>query len=366
MTYLFLTILVVLLHKFLNGSRWILAWTPLLMVVWVNSHGGFLAGIGIYGAVAGIEWLRGLITGEKHGWTLMIFFLLSCLATLINPEGYKLHAFLYQSLSLPRDIGEWNPVPLFDTSYLAYKTLCLMFLVSLIFPGRKRIWEIAIIVLAVVYGFKHQRHTLLAAIVMTPYLSLKLAGFVNHLNFRSITSRLTTPSHVILQISILLFAAGQIYTGSQPYQLNDFKIMVEPRHYPVHAVRFMKDNGINGNIAVPFDWGEYLIWKLPKSRVSIDGRFRTAYPEKVIQQNKVFTEGQPGWQDLLREADIVMTRQFFPNEKLLDGNTDWLLIYNDGLVRIYIRKTDPPGPIESRHYNKELIDDESPVSIAFP
>lgn len=369
MTYLFLTILVFILHKFFEGNRRILIWTPFLMTLWVNCHGGFLAGIGIYGAVAGTEWARGFFTGEKHGRTLMGYFLLSCLATLVNPHGAELLVFLYQSLSLPRTITEWDPVPLFDTSFAAYKILCLLFLATLFLRGRKRLWEILIIILTIVYGFKHQRHTLLAAIVMTPYLSLQLADLVNGFNKRRIDSRLTAPSHAILLAALVIFSALQIHDGVLPYRYHHFKIKVEPRNYPVYAVRFLMDNRINGNIVAPFEWGEYLIWKLPLSRVAIDGRFRTAYPEKVIELNQKFMEGRPGWLELLEgyPTEIVITRNVFKTARLLEeGRDDWLKIYQDIIASVYIRKTTPPSPLESRYRNNELIEDKSIVAFEFP
>ncbi len=63
-----------------------------------------------------------------------------------------------------------------------------------------------------------------------------------------------------------------------------FNIIVNPNIFPVYAVKFLKDNNVKGNILVPFDWGEYAIWKLyPDNRVSIDGRFDTVYPIDVIK-----------------------------------------------------------------------------------
>ena len=45
-----------------SSSKWLLA-LPVLMVIWVNLHGGFLVGfilIGIFAADASIRWIRAL------------------------------------------------------------------------------------------------------------------------------------------------------------------------------------------------------------------------------------------------------------------------------------------------------------------
>jgi hypothetical protein len=43
--------------------------------------------------------------------------------------------------------------------------------------------------------------------------------------------------------------------------------------FPVKAVALLKQSNVAGNMAVHFDWGEYVLWHLgPQIKVSIDGR----------------------------------------------------------------------------------------------
>src|SRR5262249_2098100 len=52
-------------------------------------------------------------------------------------------------------------------------------------------------------------------------------------------------------------------------------IRIEPYYFafPARAVALLKRSGVSGNVAVPFDWGEYVIWHLGREvKVSIDGR----------------------------------------------------------------------------------------------
>ncbi len=367
-TFLFLTLLVFLLQKFFDGNHKVLAWSPLLMLFWVNCHGGVVAGMGLYGMVAGIEWVRCFFTKEKHGKLLMGYFALSCLALLLHPQGYQLWIFFYESLTLPRAIGEWNPVPLYGTHYWQLKILAALFAVSLLFPGRKRLWEIAIILLTLVYGFKHQRHAVLAAIVLTPYLPIQLAQLLKKFPVKEKLERLSSPVHLIMQAGLVLFIGLNLFGGISKYRINDYKILVEPGVYPTYAAQFMEANRINGNILVPFDWGEYLIWKRPKSKVSIDGRFRTAYPEHIIRQNLAFSAGQAEGMALLEQhpTDIVMVRKKDPNRELMEKGPNWLKIYEDPVAKIFIRKSNPPGPLEERLSSRTLIDPKDPPPMDFP
>jgi hypothetical protein len=341
LTFLFLTLLVVQLQQFFDGNLKALAWSPLLMLVWANCHGGVVAGIGIFGAVAAVEGGRCLYTGEKHGRILLGYFTLSCLALLVNPEGYKLWVFFFESLSVPRDIGEWNPVPLSGTGFLEFKILTALFVASLFVPGRKRLWEVLIIGLAIIYGFKHQRHTVLAAIVMIPYLPLKMAEFSRRFHIQETLDGLSTQVSMVLKSAIVILTVGHLFVGLSKYQTSDFKILVEPGRYPTYAAQFLLANGINGNALVPFDWGEYFIWKLPESRVSVDGRFRTVYPDKILRQHMAFTAGQPEGDGLLKDfpTDLVVIRKSDPNRNFMENKTEWLKFYEDPLAKIYIRKS---------------------------
>ena len=82
------------------------------MLLWVNSHGGVVAGLGIFGMITAVEVIRCYKTGESRGILLLKYFLLSGLAVLINPYGYNLWLFFIHSLGMPRSISEWGPVSL--------------------------------------------------------------------------------------------------------------------------------------------------------------------------------------------------------------------------------------------------------------
>ena len=75
---------------------------------------------------------------------------------------------------------------------------------------------------------------------------------------------------------------SQAYFHYHKYKEVGFKIQINPEVYPLYAMNFLEANKIDGNILVFFDWGEYVINKRPASKVSIDGRLWTAYPDEVF------------------------------------------------------------------------------------
>lgn len=365
LTFLFLTLLMYVLHKFFDGNRRILIWTPLIMLLWANCHGGVVAGIGIYGVVTVCELIRCHFKGGDEGKTLLKYFIPSCLAVLANPYGYKLWTFFLETIPAERAITEWEGIPLISMRFIYFKIMVLLFAASLFTSSTKRLWELAVIAIGIFFAFRHLRHTVLAAILLTPYLPVHLAAM--GLKISNITHfRPSRQWHAVFHSVLIIMIAAQTYSHFSKYQEANFKIQVDPVEYPVYAARFMKMNDINGNILNPFNWGEYLIWHLPKSKVAIDGRMETVYPNKTFIQTLVFNYGWEGWQyvpDLYPATEIILTDKF---NKGIEQKPEWVKIYEDPTAAILVRKTGSPGPILAKFYDKQLVDTNDPPSRDFP
>jgi hypothetical protein len=275
---------------------------------------------------------------------------------LVNPYGYKLLGYFYAAITMPREIEEWNHIYLWDASHWQYKLLALLFAVTLWSPARKRAWEVVIIALAIYYGFRHQRHSVLTAIVMTPYVPLQLAAWREKIPWGKMARSLSPVFHGIACCCLMLFIAFEFgYTFDQ-YRRHDFRIFVEPRVYPVYAVRFMQINHVNGNIVNPFDWGEYLIWKLPDSKVSIDGRYETVYTQEIMNKNWDFSMSLKNRRALLDDypSEIILTRRADGTDRALAGETRWIKIHVDPTATLYVRDTPRMQPVLRKFHAGEL------------
>ena len=110
--------------------------------------------------------------------------------------------------------------------------------------------------------------------------------------------------------------------------------------YPVSACAFMKDHDLKGNVLGLFGWGEYLIWHLPPdSKVFIDGRYDTVYPQAVLEKLFAFTYNQAGADAALTQypTDYVLIEPDSGARKLMDSRRDWRLIYSDDTALLYAR-----------------------------
>jgi hypothetical protein len=340
-SFLFFAIYTYILYLYLLTGKNLLYSLPILMLVWVNLHGGFLMGWVLVFAVTAWKTLTRLITGKRDK-QLRPFFICSfsiILASLANPYNYKLLVFLYQTLSIERNISEWQSVNIGDLSYIRFKLMAILFIGSLIFYFKKsRGWEVIAITMLLFAAIRHERHTPFFAIMAAPYLVSHLSSFVQAVKDKYKNILIGKKARDILALALGLLIVYQI--ANCRYIASGGRIIVATDKYPVNAVRFLLINKIKGNIILPFTWGEYAIWKLhPSCKVSIDGRFRTVYPETVISDHFFNTNNQKAWQVLINkyEGDIILTRQPFILYHLIQQKKKWVYVYSDKTAVIFLK-----------------------------
>ncbi len=370
LTFFFTALFLYILHLYFEKQKNLLWLLPIIMILWVNSHGGFLIGAGILPVVLGSEIITGSFKKRKKGdlRTLIFWCVMTEISVLANPYGYRLMVFLYQSLSLPRNIGEWEAVGILDFSYLRFKLFAILVLVTLFLQREKnRYWEIGIIIIVLVFAFRHQRHTPIFAITAAPYLAEKLSILAKRMNLFSRIKSLWV--YVILNTVVVLLIGFQLFHAANRHIRTEFNIIVDPKMYPVYAVHFLKQNKIKGNILLPFEWGEYAIWKLhPDCKVSIDGRFRTAYPEEVLDDHIRAAADGRRWKKVIDKypSDIILARRdpFF--QQMITEQKKWIYVYSDSISMIFVKKGDAQREVLTKLNKKKLIYPTTKLSIYFP
>ena len=341
LTFLFAAYFLYCFHLYLERGKNLLWSLPIMMIAWVNCHGGFLIGAGMFPVAIGCEYIACRMRNKDtaHLGRMILWLVLTEAAVLINPYGYYLLGFLYETLSAPRGITEWAPVTVFDLSYLRFKLLALLFLCSFFIRNKeRRYWEVGIIIISLIYAFMHQRHTPVFAIVAASYLTENISLMVQRAGLSDKIRSFS--SYVLLSVFLLLLISYQIVFAGYKYIKAEWNIIVDPTEYPVYAVRFLKQNGIKGKLLIPFDWGEYAIWKLyPDCRVSIDGRFRTVYSEKVLRDHFRAAGDESKLRDLLEKypADIILGRQNPLYQRLMSTQDRWIYIYSDPTAIVFVR-----------------------------
>jgi hypothetical protein len=361
-TYLFFAVFLSLLHRFKEGGKGNVYIFPALTTLWVNLHGGFVAGLGALGLFSLWSLFSDGFPAGKAGRTLarVLPLALSAFALALNPYGLELIRFLAKDLFIARPITEWQPIPLTTVSFVEFKLAVLLVLIVGLNTSSWRRWDFALTLIAAFLATRHQRHIPLFGIAAAPYLAVGLGTICKTVEERTRPWLLSIA--LVAVVLYLSLAIGRIHFHHR------LQLVVDPGQYPVQAGDFLQHNGVQGNLAVPFDWGEYLIWKLqPAIRVSVDGRYTTAYPPEVLQDNWEWMQGGERWRQLLDRypTDIAITHRLHPVTKLLWKDPRWVYIYSDPVAFIFVRETVSQEKLLTRFKEGALLPPRPP-SHHFP
>jgi hypothetical protein len=370
-TFLLLAALVHLLRVQEESGGFVLYAAPALIALWVNLHGGVVAGLASLAFFTLWSVCRSATDANTRGGRLIRVALplgLCLVATCLNPYGADLPAFLVRDLALERPISEWQPILLLDGSFLEFKLALLLVLVTSLRREVRWRWEAQLSLLVGLAALYQQRHTPLFAILAAPILGAGIEDAWRRIGERAARRVRPSGGRGALAAGLLTLALVQAISIGRLHLRYRFRIALSPLEYPVQAADFLRRNGVKGNLAVPFDWGEYLLWKLsPEIRVSIDGRFTTAYPEEVIRDVWEWSEGQKGWRALLERypTDLAITRSAFPVTSLLLADPEWINIYSDPTAFVFVRESPSQQDLLDRSRSRQLLP-PGPLVIRFP
>jgi hypothetical protein len=310
-----------------------LFWLPVLMLIWVNLHGGFLFGfalLGLYLVSGMIRYFSFRDHRERIGnWLKRLggVTVLSLLATLANPYGYKLHIHIYQYLSnrfLMDHIDEFLSPNFHGLAQQCFAALLLITMLALAVAREKpRLSHVLVIIFAASSGLYASRNlpvsSLLLTLIVAPLLSEAVAGAGANPGLppptrrffagcESFTSRmgsleLSLHRHVWPVVALLLgfwvcAHGGRI--GSRHLMDAHF----DAKRFPVEAAEVIIRNDIRGPIFSPDNWGGYLIYRLyPHNQVFVDDR-HDLYGAEFLKDYLRVIHVAPDWEKVLNEKRV--------------------------------------------------------------
>jgi hypothetical protein len=342
-TYLAFLLILLIVHRAERGQPRVLWLAPPLLATWANLHGGFVAGLGVLAI-----WSAVRLAAARDARPLLPLALAG-VATLLNPYGVGLWTFLWRTLGPRPDIAEWQAVSLGTIeggAYLAVLAFGVIGLVGLFRAARTGAWRWTALVLFIcgaALPFLARRHlplfVLITMVMCAEHTAAAIARVVRRrwpgeARASSDRFRPLVAMTMVLQAIVLVAIAGP--------QLA--RIRVEASQYPVLATARLARSGVAANLAVDFDWGEYVIWHAgPRVKVSVDGRRETVYSDAAYEENRRLTEGADDWDRLLtrRPTDLalvsVRTRAF----DRLAQRAGWELLMHDDTSALFGRRDAP-------------------------
>lgn len=352
-TMLALVALLFCLRRFLEGR---LAWgcaLPPIIAVWVNLHGGFLAGLVVLLIAAVSEILSHVfpdLTRVLHcapppwrpGWRRIAgFVLVAFLAVSLNPWGFDLLRWTIQSVRLPRpDITEWQPVGFSLASIPFWVVLIVSVAAWAVSRRPRRLWAAAVLAVLAAMAVLHRRHAPLfglANLMFTPaHVFDAVDRFLERMPTLVKIAR-ASAARVLLGLAGLGVFVGCLGSSVAAPRGHPFAIEVPRDTYPVAAIAFIRDNALTGNTITFFDWGQEVLWELPDNPVSFDGRLDTVYDEAVMDAHWDLFHGrrlQPAL--ALDRARVALLPTESGGVDLLH-HVGWATVYRDPLATVLVK-----------------------------
>ncbi len=354
------------------------AWTlPVLMAVWINFHGGVLAGLGIVVLWAGVHAVRVLWRERRPGSLFrgerlhVVLAVAACLpALLLNPYAHELPLFLVETATVPRPaITEWAPLQLTSVLGGVYLAFLAGGAAALILSDRPpRPAPALLLAVAALLPFGAVRHVPLFAISVLVLAAPQIADVLGR------ARRPARVSRPWLRGAAILVCVGAAVAFLSPLEERLSCIPVAgqdgpPKRYPVEAVSLLDRSGAAGQLAVRFGWGEYAIWHLyPEFRVSMDGRRETVYPDSVYQNHLAFLYGNDDWDKVLEThpTHVALVTVDGATDNLLELKPGWRSAYRDSVAAVHVREGTAPDSALAAAPGPEPLPDAGTVCFPGP
>lgn len=353
--HIFSQILLVVWYFILNAYHYrnksYLYLLPLLMVLWVNLHGGFIAGFILLGVYCIGNVVQSFSSeaekrrlSRKKTVTLAFVSVLCLLAALINPYGYHILMFPFNLVSnrfLMDHVTEFIS-PNFH-EIVPFKYLLLL-MISLFAVSRERLdaIELFLVLIFTSMALYSARHIPLFAIIALPII-LRQGEALLHEKKGAFPDFLKKRSNVI--VSVDRAAAGYVWPVVGVLIVIFFaangklEYTFDARKKPVVAVEFLKNEPIKGNMFNDDEFGDYIIYAAwPNYRVFFDGRSDMYGEERTKDYFKVVYM-ETGWETVLKKYDInwIIYNSKSILSRVLIKDKGWRLIYSDKVATIFVR-----------------------------
>jgi hypothetical protein len=350
----------VLLNCKYRRARHSLLVLPIVMVVWVNAHGGYVIGIALACLFAACEWSVYLTSQRRTSMRkrrlirLSQVVILIVLASLANPGFVRhwLYPFQVLGMAAAERIQEWQSPNFHELGAKAYLLLVVLFLLSYTYSKRKPdLTELMVPGFFLINGFLAIRHIPLAALAITPFIGLAISsGTCFAWPRRWKTSALGRFSSdwgarelgqsefVLNWIVLALLAAGltlfaPILRANEETRIN--------RTLPVGAANYVISHNLTGNMFNSYDYGGYLIYRLaPHWKVCVDGR-ADVYGDKFLLDFLEIYEGKPSWREKFRKLsiDFAIVSKDAPIRQLLLADGSFQEVFVDEQHSVLQRST---------------------------
>jgi hypothetical protein len=335
-----------------------LAFPSLIMILWVNVHGGFPIGLVLFGSFFLAEliefgcrkWQVTLPEGDS-GVSVMTLLIsgttltVSVLATLVNPYGLGVYEYVARTSNRAYDrrIDEWMPAG-FDGLVGKMWVMSLIGLVVLLVwsPRRFRVREFCWLFCFLPFACKSVRMLAWWFFILAPILAAHLASLVPpRRKQEGQPERGYSPALLLALLVMIMGVSLPWFERVNPF-LRD----------PARSHRLESDLDLveehlrseenRGRVFTRFAWAEHLGWGLsPHFHVFMDGRIEII-PDRIWDEYTAVTRGRADWEEILQahEIDLLVLDAGAYHSQLLpfvQQSRHWERTFTSGPAQVFRR-----------------------------
>lgn len=351
-SFLFLAILTHRLSRLAKGEQIPLWQFPAIMVIWVNTHGaGFILAFFLWLAfISGNiyeQWQKSESIDNLILRKLFVSALLSLLASLINPVGWKLWQFILGFMGnsyLLEIAGETRSVTFHSFNGWPFLLTIMLSLIILSRAKEKSTMAESFLLAGwTALGLYGWRNIPLYAIIVIPLLAKYakyslpripvIISISKHIDNLEMQLRNGLWSMAAIVIFLFVLTSGiNLDANKEGYHFNKVE-------FPVEAVAWLRDNPQKGNMFNYFPWGGYLAYSIwPEYTIFIDGQM--IYIESLVKEYQQVLNAKDDWETVINNYNIEWMLVPSSSEIVLSlqDSVRWTILYQDNTSTILRQK----------------------------
>lgn len=291
----------------------------LLMVLWVNMHGGFVLGI----VVVFIYLAAAYLYHGSQARNLAAAACLLMLAPAANPQGLKIYVYPFLTLGseiMQSTILEWSSPNFHLVDYQVFPILIGMGVLAFIYsPNKPLVHEWLLFAGAAAAGLLSVRNIPLFTIVAIPII-VKYVRLALNDRFARKTARMPGEWQIAAVALVLFIAGWHIETVLHANR--------SPNHVPSQAVDYLEQMNLARRVFNEYQFGGYLVWRgLP---VYIDGR-ADLYGDHLVEYLELSNGRDPLWRERFDQygLNVALLYPDSPLANILLTSRQWVTLYQD-------------------------------------
>ena len=314
---------------------------PLVMIAWANTHGSFFIGWLAIGVAA----LEDIVARSRIAVATVVVGLLSVLATLVNPWGLEMWAYVVGLSTNPlisQLVTEWQPTTLRSPTGLFFFGSAALILLLLLIRGRTISWlQLAWLGVLAIVGVMAVRGVAWWAIGAAPIAALLVSGI-------SIRGRPVSDPGLDEQRAVGYTAIAGVLAvfalAALPFW-RPIDALYGPEGLIVDAPRGVTESlqaeaTTADRLYADQRWSSWFELAVPGVPVMVDSRIEL-YDREVWGDYLHVSSGRADWQEILDRWDVsLVATAAEDNSQLkpfLETSSGWTLLHEDDEGVVYRR-----------------------------